>query len=98
MMPAGRNRRDNGVSTEAAAAGTSLSSRNRPSSHPSVPVVSKTAETPNSAAPRAARSPAVRALGIRAGRFGHHHDSSDIIEPAPIGRVPAAPLAGNEPG
>src|SRR6478735_6703797 len=83
MMPAGRNRRDNGVSTEAAAAGTSLSSRNRLSSHTSVPVLSKTAETPNSAAPRPARSPAVRALGTRAGRFGHHHDSSDITEPAP---------------
>src|ERR1700757_3701675 len=83
MMPAGRNRRDNGVSTEAAAAGTSLSSRNRLSSHPSVPVLSKTAETPNSAAPRPARSPAVRALGTRAGRFGHHHDSSDFTEPDP---------------
>src|SRR5690348_14846259 len=82
-MPAGRNRRDNGVSTEAAAAGTSLSSRNRLLSHPSVPVLSKAAETPNSAAPRPARSPAVRALGIRAGRFGHHHDSSDFIEPDP---------------
>src|SRR3979490_162314 len=83
MMAAGRNRRDNGVSTEAAAAGTSLSSRNRLSSHPSVPVLSKIAETPNSAAPRPARSPAVRAPGTRTGRFGHHHDSSDIIEPDP---------------
>src|SRR5215475_4867577 len=89
MRPAGRNRRDNGVSTEAAAAGTSLSSRNRLSSHPSVPVLSKTVETPNSAAPRPATSPAVRALGTRAGRFGHHHDSSEIIEPLPD----AAPVA-----
>src|SRR5437763_6765521 len=82
-MPAGRNRRDNGVRTEAAAAGTSLSSRNRLSSHPSDPVLSKTAATPNSAAPKPARSPAVRAVGTRAGRFGHHHDSSDLIEPDP---------------
>src|SRR5690242_8238881 len=83
MMAAGKNRRDNGVSTGAAAAGTSLSSRNSLSSQPTVPVLSKTAATPNSAAPRLARSPAVRAVGTRAGRSGHHHDSSDFIEPNP---------------
>src|SRR4051794_29586059 len=79
MMPAGRSRCDNGVSTDPAAAGTWLRIRNRLASQPTVPVLGKTAETPNSAAPKAASSPAVQALGTRAGRFGHHHDSSEII-------------------
>src|SRR5690242_18857162 len=75
MMPVGRNRRANGVSTDATPAGTSLSTRNRLWSQPTVPVLSSSAETPNSAAPRHARSPAVQAPGTRAGRLGHHHAS-----------------------
>jgi hypothetical protein len=79
MMPAGRNRCDNGVSTDAAAAGTSLSTRNELASQPTAPVLSKSAETPNSTAPRPARSPATQALGTGIGRFGHHHESSEVI-------------------
>src|SRR6516164_1913311 len=89
-MPTGKNSFDSGVSTDAAADGTSLSSRNRLSSQPSVPVCSKTAATPNSTAPRPARSTAVPALGTRTGRFGHHHDLSEIIKPDP-GRVCSGP-------
>jgi hypothetical protein len=81
MMPAGRNRCDNGVSTDAAAAGTWLRIRNRLTSQLTVPVLSNSAETPNSAAPRPARSTAVQALGTRAGRLGHHHDASEIMKP-----------------
>jgi len=78
--PEGRNRCENGVSIDAAAAGISLSVRNRLASHPTAPVVSKSAETPNSAAPKPARSPATQALGTGIGRLGHHHESSEIIE------------------
>src|SRR6516225_1944746 len=80
-MPAGRNRRDTGVSTATAAAGTSLRTRNRLSSQLSVPVLSSSAETPNSAAPTPATSQAARAPGTRAGRLGHHHESSEIMVP-----------------
>src|SRR6516162_6530300 len=81
LMATGRNRRDNGVSTDAAAAGTSLRIRNRLRSQPTAPALSRSAETPNSAAPRPARSQAVRALGTRGGRVGHHHDLSGALPP-----------------
>jgi hypothetical protein len=80
-MPAGKNRCDNGVRTDAAAAGTWLRIRNRLTSQPTAPVLSTSAATPNSAAPRPARSTAVQALGTRAGRLGHHHDANEIIKP-----------------
>src|SRR6516162_4651047 len=80
-MPAGRNRCDNGVSTSAAAAGTSLRTRNSLSSQLSIPVLSNTAETPNSAAPAPATSQAVPGPGTRAGRLGHHHEPGEIMVP-----------------
>src|SRR6516225_506587 len=80
-MPAGENRRDTGVSTAAAAAGTWLKIRNTLSSQPSVPVLSTSADTPNSAAPTPATSHAVPGPGTRAGRLGHHHESSEIMVP-----------------
>src|SRR4029077_10048495 len=70
-----------GVSTDAAAAGTWLRIRNTLLSQPTVPVLSNSAETPNSAAPRPVISPAVRALGTLTGCFGHHHESGEITEP-----------------
>src|SRR6516162_5553654 len=80
-MPAGKNRCDTGVSTDAAAAGTSLRIRNRLSSQPSVPVLSNSTETPNSAAPRPATSQAVPGPGTRVGRLGHHHEPGEIMVP-----------------
>src|SRR5215471_9264389 len=74
-MPAGRNKCASGVSTDATAGGTSLSIRNRLRSQPVAPALSKIADVPNSTAPRPARSPAARAPGTRAGRFGHHHEA-----------------------
>src|SRR5450631_4042945 len=84
MMPAGPNKCESGVSPAAAAGGTSLRIRNRLTSHLTAPALSKNAATPNSAAPRAANSPAVQALGTRAGRFGHHHDSGEIMGARPL--------------
>src|SRR6266516_5673969 len=81
MMPTGRNRCDNGVRTDAAAAGTWLRIRNRLTSQPGAPALSNSAETPNSAAPRPARSTAVQALGTRVVRLGHHHDANEIMKP-----------------
>jgi hypothetical protein len=81
MMPAGRNKCENGISTDAAAAGTWLRIRNTLLSQLSIPVLSNSADTPNSAAPRPATSPAVRAVGTLTGRFGHHHESGEITEP-----------------
>src|SRR5690348_10630242 len=98
MMPVGRNRRANGVSTDAAPAGTSLSTRNRLWFQPTVPVLSSSAETPNSAAPRHARSPAVQAPGTRAGRLGHHHDSRPaMLEGSLNDGFPATGGSGNPP-
>src|SRR6516165_1327186 len=74
-MPMGRNRWTSGVSTDAAAGGTSLRNRNRLRSQPVAPALSATADAPNPTAPRPARSPAARAPGTRAGRFGHHHEA-----------------------
>src|SRR5690242_644332 len=79
-MAAGKNRCDNGVSTDAAAAGTWLRIWNRLTSQPTAPALSNSAATPNSAAPRPVRSTAVRALGTRPGRLGHHHDASEIMK------------------
>src|SRR5438477_8769052 len=81
MTPAGRSRCDKGVRTDAAAAGIWLRIRNRLTSQLTAPVLSPSAEAPNSAAPRPATSPAVRTLGTRAGRLGHHHEASEIIKP-----------------
>src|SRR5690242_19243287 len=75
-MPTGRNRYDSGVSTDARAAGTSFSTRNRRSSQPGAPALSTSAVTPNSTAPRQASSAAAQARGTRAGRRGHHHEAS----------------------
>src|SRR6516165_2403222 len=72
-MPAGRNRCESGVSTDATAGGTSLRIRNRLTSQPVAPALSTTAAAANRTAPSPARSPAAQALGTRAGRFGHHH-------------------------
>jgi len=80
-MPHGKNRCENGVSTDAMPAGTSLRVRNRLTSQLIAPALSKSAETPNSTAPRPARSPAVRVLTTRTGRLGHHHDPGEIMEP-----------------
>jgi hypothetical protein len=91
MTPAGRNRRDKGVSIGAASAGTSLRVRNRLASQPTVPVLSNSAETPNTTAPSPARSPATQALGTRTGRFGHHHESSEIMT------APASLITHNVP-
>src|ERR1700751_1092866 len=89
-MAAGKNRCDNRVRTAAAAAGTWLRIRNRLTSQPTAPALSNSAATPNSAAPRPVKSTAVRALGTRAGRLGHHHDASEIMkrtaDRAPSGR------------
>src|SRR6516165_7177816 len=78
-MPTGRNRCDSGVSTDARAAGTWLRIRNSRTSQLTAPVLIKRAAAPNSAAPRPAKSPAAQALGTRAGRFGHHHEPSEIM-------------------
>jgi hypothetical protein len=80
-MPAGRNRCDSGVRTDAAAAGTWLRIRHRLASQLTGPVLSNSAETPNSAAPRPATNPAARAPGTLTGRVGHHHESGEITEP-----------------
>src|SRR5262245_47416934 len=96
-MPTGRNRRDNGVSTEAAAGGTSLSVRNTSASQPVAPAWTTSADAPKSTAPRPASSPAVRALGTRGGRLGHHHDPGGIIGREPPGRLPAGPGATGGP-
>ena len=58
-----------------------MRSRNRLTSQPSVPVLSNSAETPNSTAPRPATSPAARTPGTRTGRLGHHHESGEITRP-----------------
>src|ERR1700751_2886111 len=79
-MAAGKNRCDNRVRTAAAAAGTWLRIRNRLTSQPTAPAVSNSAATPNSATPRPVRSTAVRTLGTRVGRLGHHHDASEIMK------------------
>src|SRR5215471_5541466 len=89
-MPAGRNRWTSGVSTDATADGTSLRIRNRLTSQPVAPALSKTADVPNSTAPRPARSPAAQALGTRAGRFGHHHAVMAGNRNAERRRLPAA--------
>ncbi len=79
MMPAGLNRCDNGVSTEAAADGTWLRIRNRRVSQPVAPALTDSAEAEKSTTPRPASSPAAHVFGTRAGRFGHHHDPGEII-------------------
>ena len=61
MMPAGRNRCDNGVSTEAAAGGTWLRIRNRRASQLVAPALTDSAEAAKSTTPRPASSPAARA-------------------------------------
>src|SRR4029077_12919823 len=96
MMPTGENRRESPVSTDARAAGTSLRTRSRLTSQLTAPVLRKSAETANSTAPRAAKSPAVPALGTRTGRFGHHHDSREIMGTRQLGvrTVGPAPPAG----
>src|SRR5215471_19229924 len=95
-MPAGRSRCASGVSTDAAAAGTWLRTRNRLRFQPTAPVLSKNAETPNSAAPRPASTPAVLAPGTRVRRLGHHQESSEITEPdhrSGALRPPGRPIA-----
>src|SRR5215472_19363860 len=79
VIPTSRNRWDSGVSTEAAAGGTSLSVRNRRASPLVAPALTASADAPKSTTPRPASSPAVHGLGTRGGRLGHHHDPGDII-------------------
>src|SRR5690348_3381238 len=92
-MPAGRTRYDSGMSTDARAAGTWLRIRNRLTSQLTAPALSKIADVPNSAAPRPATSPAVRALGTRAGRFSRHNDLSEFMAAG----LPTAPYCGQAP-
>ena len=79
MMPAGPNRCDNGVSTEAAVGGTWLRIRNRRTSQLVGPALTDSAEAEKSTTPRPASSPAAHGFGTRAGRFGHHDDPGEII-------------------
>ena len=97
MMPAGRNRCDNGVSTEAAAGGTWLRIRNRDASPLVVPALTNSAEAPKSTTPRPARSPAVHAVGSRGGWFGHHHDAGEIMESKQSAHRPGGPDATGWP-
>src|SRR6516225_914267 len=96
-MPTGRNRRDNGVSTEAAAGGTSLRVWNRRESPLVAPTLTSSADAPKSTAPRPASSPAVRGFGTRGGRLGHHQDRSEIIGRRQPVRQPAGPGATGRP-
>src|ERR1700685_2037953 len=89
-MLAGRKSRDSGVSADATAGGTWLRIRNSLTSQLTAPALSKTAETPNSAAPRLVKSPAAQDLGIRAGRFGHHHDGR-MLWPVTVARLTGRP-------
>ena len=93
MMPAGPNRCDNGVSTEAAAGGTWLRIRNRRASQPVAPAFTDSAETAKSTTPRPASSPAAQGFGTRAGRFGHHHDPPEIIGTKQPAHRPGGPGA-----
>src|SRR5215472_16043678 len=91
VMPTGRNRRDNGVSTEAAACGTSLRVRNRRASPLVAPALTSSADAPKSTAPRPVSSPVVHGLGTRGGRLGHHQDRSEIIGGKQPVRQPTGP-------
>jgi len=91
VMLTGRNRRDKGVSTEAAAGGTSLRVRNRRASPLVAPTLTSSADAPKSTAPMQASNPAVRSFGTRGGRLGHHQDRGELIGRRQPGRQPTAP-------
>ena len=63
MMPAGPNRCDNGVSTEAAAGGTWLRIRNRRASQLVAPALTDSAEAAKSNTPRPGSSRAAHVFG-----------------------------------
>src|ERR1700733_16323499 len=97
MMPAGSNRCDNGVSTEAAAGGTWLRIPNRRTSQLVAPALTDSAEAAKSTTPRLASSPAAHVFGTRAGRSGHHHDPGEIIGTKQPARRPGGPGAVGGP-
>ena len=67
------------VQMRVAAGGTWLRIRNRRASQLVGPALTDSAEAQKSTTPRPASSPAAHGFGTRAGRFGHHHDPSEII-------------------